>query len=115
MQDRHRQLGKSNCDARPDHTFGSFAPHAVYVLQRLMSGAPRKRQLATEERRVVKPEGDIGRTREIRPLPVARGGSCGSNRLTVGVVASKMAQQLGAKPLSRRRQSSLDFSRSDPR
>jgi hypothetical protein len=37
-----------------DFRFGSFAPHAVYVLQRRMSGAPRKRQLATEERRVVK-------------------------------------------------------------
>jgi hypothetical protein len=37
-----------------DFRKGSFAPHAVYVLQRRMSGAPRKRQLATEERRVVK-------------------------------------------------------------
>jgi hypothetical protein len=33
-----------------DFRKGSFAPHAVYVLQRRMSGAPRKRQLATEER-----------------------------------------------------------------
>ena len=31
-----------------------FAPDVVRVLQRRMSGAPRKRQLATEERRVVK-------------------------------------------------------------
>ena len=29
-------------------------PHAVYVIQRLMSAAPRKLQLVTEERRVVK-------------------------------------------------------------
>ena len=33
---------------------GLFTPHVVRVLQRRMSGAPRKRQLATEERRVVK-------------------------------------------------------------
>ena len=37
-----------------DDRCGSFAPHAVYVLQLRTSGAPRKRQLATEERRVVK-------------------------------------------------------------
>ena len=102
MQDRHRQLGKIHLrNARPDHTFGSFAPHAVYVLQRLMSGAPRKRQLATEERRVVNGQKvDIGRTREIRPLPVARGGSVRFQSTNGGALsASKMAQQLGAKPL----------------
>ena len=54
------------------------------------------------------PEGDIGQTREIRPLPLARGGSCGSNRLTVGrCQLPKWRSSWARSPLGCRRQPSL--------
>ena len=46
------------------------------------------------------PKGDIGRTREIRPLPLAWGRVVRFQSTNGGALsASKMAQQLGAKPL----------------
>jgi hypothetical protein len=39
---------KSSCNARPDHTVGSFATEAVEATLRRMSASPRKRPSAIE-------------------------------------------------------------------
>jgi hypothetical protein len=63
--------------------FGSFAPHAVYALQRLMSAAPRKRQLVTEERRVVKGLGCVKtctREKDAEVFSLSSSPGCGRQR-----------------------------------
>jgi hypothetical protein len=49
MQDRTSPNStKSSCNARPDHTVGSFATEAVEATLRRMSASPRKRPSAIE-------------------------------------------------------------------